>query len=654
MDNSTNKYLPYVFILFVLFLTTLIYAPGLSGSFVFDDYFNIQANKNIRIDAISFESLKSAALSFPSALGRPISMISFALNYYFSGLNPYYFKLTNLVIHLINGLGLYILTTLLLKSYYRLTNISHSPTHTNLLALAIAAVWLLHPLNLTSVLYVVQRMASLSTLFTIFGLALYTLGRQRICDGKPGIMHIIASLVIFTPLAALSKEIGVLLPAFMLVIEVTIFRFRTNKAWERKFLIFLFTGVIAIPLAIFAIYLLINPDWVSKLYFRRNFDVIERMMTETRVLWFYLQLIVFPNANKMGLFHDDYVLSKGLLEPATTLFSIFGIFGLLILSYKLRNRLPFFTFAVLFFFVGHSIESTFIGLETVHEHRNYLPQYGIILFVIYHLLNPRIIHKTFRIRQIAAFSIVVALAASTLIRSSYWGNDMAWSLVEVEHHPQSSRAQFQIGRIYATYLAGTNDPDEKEEYQSKAIDHFRKSFEVGGGYNFSGLFGIVTVQSTETGVVEEKYLEELKNNFRTQPFEANTANLVSGLIDCVSANRCKLSQGEMGEILQAALDNPTLKGTIRAHVLSHISGYLFNHVGNYRDAINLMFEATLVDPEATKPRLSLTRMLVAINDAENAQIQLVLLEKKDVFGINRKAIKELRQKIDAMKLATVK
>ncbi|MGC2165752.1 MAG: hypothetical protein WA632_07040, partial [Gallionella sp.] len=219
-------------------LTILVYLPGLHGAFVFDDTANIIRNAQVEISHLDIASLKSAAASGRSGpLLRPLSMMSFALNYHATGMDPYYFKLTNLAIHLCNGMGIFVLSWLLLNFYGKRFGHAIAAAYVPWIALTVSAAWLLHPLNLTSVLYVVQRMTSLSALFTIWGLVLFLWGRIRLYAGTSGWALILVSLVLFTPLAAFSKETGLLLPLFMLVAEVTLFRFKTEKAGVRRFLV---------------------------------------------------------------------------------------------------------------------------------------------------------------------------------------------------------------------------------------------------------------------------------------------------------------------------------------------------------------------------------------------------------------------------------
>ncbi len=114
MQRLTPRFILPLILLAVYF----VYHIGLNGPVIFDDALNIVKNVHIRIRDLSLASLREAAYSSPSGLFlRPLSMLSFALNFYFldGNLSPTLFKLTNLVIHMLNGAGIYVLTCMLVS-----------------------------------------------------------------------------------------------------------------------------------------------------------------------------------------------------------------------------------------------------------------------------------------------------------------------------------------------------------------------------------------------------------------------------------------------------------------------------------------------------------------------------------------------------------
>src|SRR5688572_15119706 len=196
-----------IVLLLALALTAVAYVPGLNGIFFFDDFSNILENERLIHAPVSIEGAYRAAFSIDSGqLKRPVSLLSFWANIRLTGLNPFAFKLTNLFIHLINGLLIYALCIQLLAVYRKRFETQIDKTHARWIALSATGLWLLHPLNLTSVLYVVQRMNSLAALFTLAGLVCYVAGRQRLDSGKLAWPSLLMSFFPFGALALLSKE----------------------------------------------------------------------------------------------------------------------------------------------------------------------------------------------------------------------------------------------------------------------------------------------------------------------------------------------------------------------------------------------------------------------------------------------------------------
>jgi tetratricopeptide (TPR) repeat protein len=433
-------------------LACCIYWSGLHGPFVFDDLSNIILVPELRITQLNFESLYHAAFwQKSSGIGRPIAMLTFALNYYFSQFDIFYFKLTNLVIHLCNGALLYWLGQRLLQ---RLNSVSErdalTQQHIRWTGLAIAALWLVHPLNLTSVLYVVQRETSLASFFVLLGLIGYVQGREQLLNAKRrGYILILASLTVCGGLATFTKENGVLLPLYMFVIEIVFYRFAMAPDQKNR-LIILWIMIFTLPALLLAGLASVKPSSLAALldYRPRNFDMVDRLLTEARALWFYLRLIAIPNIREMGVYHDDFVISRSLLEPPTTLLAVAGILGLFTAAVFSLRRLPVAAFAIAWFFAGHALESSIFPLEIVHEHRNYLPQYGILFGIVYYLTYPyKHLAKSLTLRRGMLILYLLLCAGITYARAQDWKDEWTLYTQDVKNHPNSARAHTILGVI---------------------------------------------------------------------------------------------------------------------------------------------------------------------------------------------------------------
>ncbi|MFN4312632.1 MAG: hypothetical protein ACK4FK_18770, partial [Ferrovibrio sp.] len=344
----------------MLAATAAIYWPGLPGGFYFDDFAQLVLNPFVQIEAPSSGALlKAAASSTSGPTGRPLSMVSFALDYWrLGGLTPAGFKQINLFLHLINGLLVAWLTSQLLRALG-----APSPAARQATWLA-AAFWLLNPLHVSTVLYTVQRMTLLSSGFMIAGLLGYVAARQR---GRWA--WALASLGLGTGLATFSKENGLLAPAYAAIIEVFVLRFAGLPAGARRAYLLLY-GVGAVFLAATVAVLVADPDWAARSYAGRSFSLSERLLTQLRVLAFYQRQALLPDLNAMGLYHDDYPLSKGLWHPPSTAVALAWHLLLLATSALLRRRAPLAGLGLAWFYVSHLLESTIWPLELVFEHRN--------------------------------------------------------------------------------------------------------------------------------------------------------------------------------------------------------------------------------------------------------------------------------------------
>ena len=557
-------------LLCLLAVTVACYLPGLAGHFIFDDGVNIGKNPHLKIGSLDFTSLWQAASSGGAGpLGRPISMASFAINHYFSGLDAYYFKATNLAIHLLNGMLVFVFARLLLGLHLRLLGIADDKA-VAWVALATAALWLLHPFNLTGVLYVVQRMTSLATLFTLAGLTLYLYGRKSLLDGRSrsGFAAIAAAIFVFTPLAALCKESGALLPLFMLVIEATLLRWSAPGRKARRMLMALLGLTLATPLLFGLAYVLKNPAIIFGGYAWRDFSLAERLMTEARVLWFYLHMIVLPSVGEMGLHHDDIPISRSLFSPWTTLPAIVGLSLLAAAAFALRNKQPLLTFGVAFFFAGHAMESTIIPLELAFEHRNYLPMFGILLPLAYYALGEKPHASSVRVRRIAFLLLLALFAGLTALRAQQWGDTLQMRMLEVERHPRSVRAHTDLAGLY-NHLPPTSKEDAIDLY-NRAIFHYRQAAD-NAPTSISGLLGMLAVNAKRRLPVDEALLAELEQRLATVPFGPPNKNSLVGAVRDIASSYFAVDAETVERLYRATLSNPLLTGSHRKQIVAEFA-----------------------------------------------------------------------------------
>jgi len=440
-----------LFLFALLVCPVLVYLPGLDGPFLFDDYPNIVGNEFIKISSLDVQSLMASAFSMESgALRRPVAMLSFALNYYFAETvdRALPFKVTNLAVHVCTALIVFALIRLVLFRAFAVHrdnewNGALAVSRVTLLAGAVALWWAIHPIQLTTVLYVVQRMAGLSGLFSLLALYCYMCARSAMIDArmKRAALLFFATMVSMA-IALFSKENAILVPVFALLLEWLLFQHPKLQRWwgsASSKVRTLFWAVLLVLVAI-AAYLVL--DFAQAGYVYRSFTLTERVLTEARVLVMYLFLILVPRISGFGLYHDDIIVSQSLISPSTTILAFALIIVLLVVAVAARRRHPVLTLGIAWFFVAHSLESTVLALELVHEHRNYVASIGPLLVVGYGIeLLTRL--RPLRLLSVVVCTLALALGLSTATRAAGWADLHSLSAIEVIYHPRSARAHVQ-------------------------------------------------------------------------------------------------------------------------------------------------------------------------------------------------------------------
>src|SRR5690554_4304137 len=148
----------------LLLLPLLTLSPALTGPFLFDDHSNLEALAILEGDVTKAAVEEYLAEKSAGPTGRPLSMLSFMLDALDWPAEAKSFKLTNLLIHILNGLLLAWIVLMIVRQWSgRLTDRQIA------LGILVAAFWVLNPYQLSSVMYVVQRMAQLSTTSVLLG-----------------------------------------------------------------------------------------------------------------------------------------------------------------------------------------------------------------------------------------------------------------------------------------------------------------------------------------------------------------------------------------------------------------------------------------------------------------------------------------------------
>ncbi len=452
MKLSATKHLLIV----VLFVTlgSLIYSNTLEVSFVFDDIPKIQENPHIRITELSLSKLAKAG--FKSSATRPFVFISFALNYYFHQFNLKGYHIVNIIIHLMTAVLLYFF----IRTTLSIPLLSPQYSQPEVIAFFAALVWLVHPLHTQSVTYIVQRFNSMAAMFYVLSLWLYVKGRLVKTGRKSWPWFAVSALAGILALGC--KQNAAMLPFFILLYEWYFFQ-DLDQNWFKRHLkyvlgVFVLFGLIAM------LYLGTNP-FVKLKYLRdfsyNEFTLTERILTQFRVVIYYLSLLVFPHPSRLNLDYD-FPLSHSLIDPVSTLLCLVAVAGFIGLAVYMARKERLLSFCILWFFGNLIIESSVIPLAVIYEHRTYLPSMLICLLAV--ALGYRYIKVKWA--GVALVCIITSVFSLwTYQRNSIWSDPVLFWSDCVEKSPQKARPHSSLGLA----LADQGKLDEAIGHYSKAL-----------------------------------------------------------------------------------------------------------------------------------------------------------------------------------------
>ncbi len=580
----------------------LAYADTLTAPFIFDDLNNIQDNPHIRIPNLSIENLLWAGFHSPEDR-RPVANISFALNYYVHGYNPVGYHVVNIVIHIACGIFLFFLA----KATLQTPALRSRYANCGWIPFLAAFIWLVHPLQTQSVSYVVQRMNSMAAMFYVLSMLYYV--KFRMSAASPAKWLLLVGCVVAAVLSFGTKEISATLPLFIILYEWYFFQ-ELDRQWARQRL-FVLAGLGLLFLVIALVYLNFEP--VAKIlrsYGGRDFTPLQRLLTQSRVVIFYISLLLWPNPSRLNLDHD-FSLSYSLLDPATTLVCVITIIALIACAVLIARRQPLLSFSIIWFFGNLVIESSIIGLELVFEHRNYLPAMFAILAIVSLVFR----YCKHALTAVVALSLVAALFCMwTFQRNRVWADEVALYRDSALKSPGKARPQNNLGAALSRrgrlpeaierYRAALKiKPDYADAHYNlgfalakngqldEGLPHFRQAVQISPNrVKYLNNLGVALVLKGD----HTEALEHFKSALKIDPYDADLhANI--GLI--------LKKQGELGAAMQhfteaLALD-PRHLGALNNR------GLLLMDIGQLEPARKHFALALEVNPNYEEARLNL-------------------------------------------------
>jgi tetratricopeptide (TPR) repeat protein len=582
-QKSRSAMVEILFYLSFAIVVFLLYSKTFQSPIIFDDWLHIEANRHIQVTSLSWDAIRKAAFESPLE-HRPVPYITLAFNYYFDRFNLPGYHLVNILVHLAAGIFLYLLlkTTLLLQEKEKSTE------DVCLFSFAATMIWLVHPLHIQSVTYIIQRMNSMAAMFYMLSLLLYV--RGRLARGNPRQSAFFVGSLVSGVLALGSKENAATLPFFILLYE-WFFLQNLSFDWLRKRLLPIL-GVFVLLAGITVLFLGLNPiDSVLGSYSIREFNLTQRVLTEFRVVLFYISLLFFPYPGRLNLDHD-FQLSLSLLDPPATLISLCVLSGLLCLAIMLARKERVIAFFIFWFLGNLVIESSVIGLEIIFEHRTYLPSMLAVPAVI--MMCGRIPVKGW-VQILAAALVVLLCSVWTFQRNLDWQDEVTLRRDAAIKSPQKPRAM----AILANALERKHVYDEAEYYYKETLNLSpRNADEI--HYNLGNVL-----------VAQKKYGEAISHFRKAVSLSPETSVMRLNLAYVLTLQgRLQEASRELGELLSLHPND------VRAH---NNLGLIFMMQGRYKKAALHFNQALKLEPNYRKARVNLEAALDQLQKTSEGQ-----------------------------------
>jgi hypothetical protein len=615
-------------------IVAAVYLPGRTGGFAFDDYPNIVDNTAVHVSTLSPEAWLAAANASPSRdLPRPMAMLSFAANNYFTGGAAVPMKVTNIVIHVLNTLLVFVLTRRLARAAG--VDQARGSAAPGWFALAVAAAWSLHPINMMPVLLIVQRMESLCHVFVFSGLIAYLAGRERQRAGRRGgFLLLLLALVACPALGTLSKESAALLPLYCFLAEACLFNFETVPGQRDRRVVLLHIVFVALPM-VAALAWLLPRSLAPGAFHSRDYNLAERLLTEGRVVFDYLRWIVLPNLRELSLYHDEYAVSRGLLQPPTTLLALLAAPLLVALAWKLRARRPLACLGLLWFFAAQLLTATIVPLELVFEHRNYFASLGVLLALADLVLLGASL-KARRVGRAVAFFALLLLSLLTALRVREWSDPIDFAYVESQKHPDSPRATYYLGWVL-TVASGYNT---KSPLVDEALAAFSRARALPDADALPDS-GALLLAARAKRPLDPAWWKHMQVRLASGPIGPQETGAIAVLVTCEIKHLCHFPADDMMATFGAAL----AKGP-HAEVFNIYGNYVWNIADDRELALRLWQESLRMNPAEVQYRINVIKAMTVLGHKDEARAEIARLRQMGRFHAYAPVADSLEKALD--------
>ncbi|MES1265927.1 MAG: hypothetical protein ABUU24_09810, partial [Variovorax sp.] len=296
--------------------------------------------------------------------------------------------------------------------------------------------------------------------------------------------------------------------------------------------------------------------------------------------------------------------------------------------------MPVLLFAWGWFLIAHSLESTVFPLELVHEHRNYFATIGFFIAIVWAVQRVR--DRWRRIAYVALASYLMLLAGVTLTRSLQWSNDVDLALLEASNHPRSSRANYQLGRVYLGLLETTGEQrfgPLAEQTLRTAADSYLPGL--------GPLFGLVHQAYYRNEVPDPAIVTAIKDRLRNGPFYNGNTSFLNSFLLCQIDDRCHMPDADAEQIFMAALANPRIPPDKKAEVYKFLAQYYMNRQNGFDKGVELI-ETAIATYDSAATRIMYSQALGLQGHYSEAHEQLDKAESVDRLAVYRARIERER------------
>lgn len=552
----------------------ICYANSFHTAWQYDDFDNIIHNANVHMDEFSWTQIAralSAGLDFQT-ISRPLAYLSFALNYRFGQTEVYGYHAVNFTIHWLAAIFLFLfvrdtLNLPIFNGRYEKSAVS--------VAWLSTLFWAVHPIQVTAVTYIVQRMASLTGLFYILSMYLYLVGRRSQSHRRRTAALVLCALS--TLCALLTKENAVLVGFAILLFDIILIQGASKQSIRRGLL--LAVGVVIIIGAIGLLYT--DPRTLLEPYANRPFSMVERLLSQPRVLFLYLSLLIVPMTSRMTIIHDIEI-SHSILDPWVTVLAIGGWVGVIILLIGICKRYPLISYCGLFFLINHLVEGSIFNLEMAYEHRNYIP--SMLIFVPLALAASKsAVHFQYSRAFQSAVGLLMVLMIVSLGYTTFSYNRIFRTELTLWHHavqraPRLSLTHNNLGNIY--WNLGLREQAQREFQTAFKLDRYFNLPHKALVYHNLGLYAAYQEQDYHQALAYFSQAKELYDGNHKTWYQTARMQIAVGDYSAASNGLSK-----------ALAYWPRYAG------FHHLAGLVFIKKGNCAEAVKVSRQALAVEAD---------------------------------------------------------